>query len=661
MLGHPDRPHTRPAAAVGDAEGLVQVQVAHVGADRPGAGQAHLGVHVGSVEVDLPTGLVDRRADLADLPLEHPVRGRVGHHQTAQCLGVLAGLLAQVLLIDVAVVAAAHRHHRHARDHRRGGVGAVSTGGDQTVHPLRVAAGVVPCADGQQPCVFALAAGVGLQADFGKAGDLTEPRVEIIKKQVVAAGLVGGGERVQIGKARPGDRQHLRGGVELHGARAQRDHAVDQAVVLIDQPGGVAQERVLGGVRREHRVAEVIGVADGQRAGGLRRGRLVVAVGQRRGQPRQLVVGHGLVERHVHQATAGVAHVEARVQGPRHPRFGIVGLHTHGVEKHRVLHVVPGLSQRRRQGPGTVVDRFGDASQPLGPVVHRVKPRDHRQQHLRGADVAGRLVAADVLLAGLQRHPQRRLAPRVAREADDAPGHTPRVFLVRGQEARVRTAVAHRHTETLGAAHGDVGAPRSGSRGQAAGKKVGRRHHQRFGPVGDIGQRLQLGWVIHASVGRRRLHQHPAVVGGLSGVAVHRPHDHRHAHRLGAGLHHRDGLRVHVVSHIEARLFATRNRQAHAHRLGRGGGFVQQRRAGQRQAREVAHHGLEVQDRLHPSLGDLGLVRRVGRVPRRVLHDVAQNHRRRACAVVALADQRLDVGPVQLGVAPQPLQRSRLA
>jgi len=313
---------------------------------------------------------------------------------------------------------------------------------------------------------------------------------------------------------------------------------VDQAVVLIDQPGGVAQERVLGGVRREHRVAEVIGVANGQRAGGLRRGRLVVAVGQRRRQPRQLVVGHGLVERHVHQATAGVAHVEARVQGPRHPRFGIVGLHTHGVEKHRVLHVVPGLSQRRRQDPGTVVDRFGDASQPLGAVVHRVKPRDHRQQHLRGADVAGRLIAADVLLAGLQRHPQRRLAPRVAREADDAPGHTPRVFLVRGQEARVRTAVAHRHTETLGAAHGDVGAPRSGRRGQAAGKKVGRRHHQRFGPVGDIGQCLQFGWVVHASVGRRRLHQHPAVVGGLSGVAVHRPHDHRHAHRLGAGLHH---------------------------------------------------------------------------------------------------------------------------
>ena len=37
-----DGAHAGAAAAVGDAEGLVQVQVAHVRADVPGGGQAHL-------------------------------------------------------------------------------------------------------------------------------------------------------------------------------------------------------------------------------------------------------------------------------------------------------------------------------------------------------------------------------------------------------------------------------------------------------------------------------------------------------------------------------------------------------------------------------------------------------------------------------------------
>ena len=44
------------------------------------------------------------------------------------------------------------------------------------------------------------------------------------------------------------------------------------------------------------------------------------------------------------------------------------------------------------------------------------------------------------------------------------------------------------------------------------------------------------------------------------------------------------------------------------HGLGHGGGFVQQGGVGDRQADEVLDHGLEVQQRLEPALGDLGLV-----------------------------------------------------
>src|SRR6202012_1273668 len=53
MFGHGDRAHAGAAAAVGDAEGLVQVEVADVGPDFAGAGEADLGVHVRPVHVDL--------------------------------------------------------------------------------------------------------------------------------------------------------------------------------------------------------------------------------------------------------------------------------------------------------------------------------------------------------------------------------------------------------------------------------------------------------------------------------------------------------------------------------------------------------------------------------------------------------------------------------
>ncbi len=75
------------------------------------------------------------------------------------------------------------------------------------------------------------------------------------------------------------------------------------------------------------------------------------------------------------------------------------------------------------------------------------------------------------------------------------------------------------------------------------------------------------------------------------------------------------------------------------HRLGRRRRLVEQRGAGHGQAGEVGDHGLEVHQRLETALRDLGLVGRVGRVPARVLQDVAQDDGRRVRAVVAHADQ----------------------
>ena len=76
----PDRPHAGAAAAVRDAEGLVQVQVADVGAEVAGPRQADQRVHVGAVEVDLAAVGVGDLADLAHRLLEDAVGRGIGDH-----------------------------------------------------------------------------------------------------------------------------------------------------------------------------------------------------------------------------------------------------------------------------------------------------------------------------------------------------------------------------------------------------------------------------------------------------------------------------------------------------------------------------------------------------------------------------------------------------
>src|SRR2546425_5966064 len=61
-------------------------------------------------------------------------------------------------------------------------------------------------------------------------------------------------------------------------------------------------------------------------------------------------------------------------------------------------------------------------------------------------------------------------------------------------------------------------------------------------------------------------------------------------------------------------------------RLGGGGGFIEQGGVGDRQGGEVGDHRLEVEQGLEPALRDLRLVRRVRRVPARVLDDRSEEH-----------------------------------
>ena len=93
--------------------------------------------------------------------------------------------------------------------------------------------------------------------------------------------------------------------------------------------------------------------------------------------------------------------------------------------------------------------------------------------------------------------------------------------------------------------------------------------------------------------------------------------------------------RVHQVHRLA---LGRHDRFGQVHRLGGGRRFIEERGVGDRQAGEIGHQGLEVEQGLEPALRDLRLIGSVGGIPARVLEDVALDHLRREGPVVPHAE-----------------------
>ena len=112
-------------------------------------------------------------------------------------------------------------------------------------------------------------------------------------------------------------------------------------------------------------------------------------------------------------------------------------------------------------------------------------------------------------------------------------------------------------------------------------------------------------------------------------------------------------MRKHIGIHQKpGRLRATTHPEAEAHGLRSCGGFIQQRRVGDRQARELTDQGLKVEQGLQTSLSDFRLVRGVCGVPGRIFKNVALDQGRGCRAVVTQPDQ----GAAQRVGLAQPLE-----
>ena len=130
-------------------------------------------------------------------------------------------------------------------------------------------------------------------------------------------------------------------------------------------------------------------------------------------------------------------------------------------------------------------------------------------QRLVGADVRGRLLAADVLLAGGERQHESALAVAVARLADQAAGNLAHELLARRHHAAVRSAESERHAERLRLHADDVGLRRRLHDAQR--NRLGDRDdQQRAFLVDDLADR---GDILNGAEEVRRLDQH---AGGLA-------------------------------------------------------------------------------------------------------------------------------------------------
>ena len=120
--------------------------------------------------------------------------------------------------------------------------------------------------------------------------------------------------------------------------------------------------------------------------------------------------------------------------------------------------------------------------------------RSEREERLVGADVARRLVAPDVLLAGAHGHDERAPAVEVGRHPDQPARDLPDERVGRGQDAEVRSAVLRRDAQRLALTGGDIGPVRTGRGQDGEADRLDDRDEERAGGMGqpaDLGHRLE--------------------------------------------------------------------------------------------------------------------------------------------------------------------------
>ena len=311
---------------------------------------------------------------------------------------------------------------------------------------------------------------------------------------------------------------------------------------------------------------------------------------------------------------------------------------------------------RRRAHPRLGVLRLGEvalgqAPQPDAAQQREVDGRHQQTQALVGADVGGRALAADVLLARREREHEAAPSLAVHGLSDQAAGQVADEGHARRHEAEVRAAEADRDAEALGLAAHDVGAQLSGRAQQRERERLGHHHHQlravracRRAPPRPRPRARPRSSAAGAPRRRSRASTSPAS-GAVRPSAARGAVDDLRLEAVQVGPDHLAIMRVDGVR--QHHLAAARDAHRHQRRFRRRRGAVVHRGVRDLEAGEPADHRLPLEDRLQRALADLRLVRRVGGVELRPRRD--RIHRRRdEVGVAARAQEPVVAGVVRV-------------
>ncbi len=250
----------------------------------------------------------------------------------------------------------------------------------------------------------------------------------------------------------------------------------------------------------------------------------------------------------------------------------------------------------------------------LRPDPREVDEAPKRQQRLVCRDVRGRLLAADVLFAGLQGQDIAALTRGVERLADDPSGHATREFTAGGDEPVVRAGEGLVVARALSFADRDAAAVVSWRFENTEGHRVDVRDRYCFGVVcggGEVRGGLETAEEV------RLLEDDARGVGGRvpelvrigGAVAVRNLHDLEPEARC---------VRLHDLAHLRIRGFgndhlrSARRMLRDVTRIRRDGRPVVAGRIRNVHPGQLADHGLVLEDRLQDSLAHLRLVGRIG-------------------------------------------------
>jgi hypothetical protein len=565
-----DRANTRATTTVGNTEGLVEVEMADISANVTGAAETNLGVHVGTVHVDETAMLVDEVADLLDLGLEDTKGGRICNHDASKFIRVLDTLGLEILDVQVTSLSVTLDSDDLHTGHSSGGrVGTVSRNRDQANLSLVSRTSLVVGLDTAKTSELTLSTRVGLQSSSVHAGDLRQVLSERANKSLVAGSLLDGGEGVDVVDTGVGDRKHLSGGVELHGARTQGNHRVDEGNILGLEVVDVSQELGLGVVLVKDGLLKIAGLSL-ERGGDLvveelglvgLEGGVEIGLGNAKDLDKvaEALERDTLVKREANLVLGNASKVNALGSSL------LVGLcnslrralEGHSVEENRsILTKTVGvelelalLKDKALSEAGLAPDVLSNSLKTLRTVVDSIESRHVGKKSLGRADVAGGLLTSNVLLTSLESEAQSRFAETILGNTDETAGDLTLVLLRGSEESSVRTTVTQRDTESLGVTDGDVGAELTRGLEHGQSKQIGGSAEETLLLVDDIGEGLV---VMDATVGIRVLDQGANEVtldfaDELRVVGEDIANDELDVEALGSGLQNGDGLGVAVL------------------------------------------------------------------------------------------------------------------